>query len=36
MKQGQWNQWMICYEENVKHFKNIPGLKIENWADREA
>ena len=27
---------LILVTENVKHFKNIPGLKIENWADREA
>jgi len=27
---------LILVTENVKHFKNIPGLKIVNWADREA
>ena len=26
---------LILVTENVKHFKNIPGLKIENWANRE-
>lgn len=26
---------LILVTENVKHFKDIPGLKIENWANRE-
>ena len=26
---------LILVTENVKHFKNIPGLKIENRANRE-
>ena len=26
---------LILVTENVKHFKNISGLKIENWANRE-
>jgi tRNA(fMet)-specific endonuclease VapC len=27
---------LILVTENVKHFKDIPGLEIENWANRET
>ncbi len=26
---------LILVTENVKHFKSIPGLEVENWANRE-